>query len=190
MGVTPEEWSTAIDTVDRIKKDALYGEGHTEDLITVLDTAYARSPQEWVKNLSETADKREEFGALEEHFSKNVEPVLDENIPAGIGMSAGEKSYSHGRVTYIESHMDKLEETAKRAPKVLRAASNVRTELATLSSEITADPLHLTRNPRSRARERHTPSRLSPSQRIPVRADRGAPVASRRGLTPRQRRRS
>jgi len=190
MGLTIEEWSKAIDTVDKIKKDASYGEGHTEDLITVLDTAYTRKPEEWLKTLSAVANKSEEFGALEQHFEGNVEPVLDTNIPTGVGMSAGEKSYAHGRVTYIESHLDKLEETAKRAPKVLRASTNVRTQIAILSSEITADPLHLTSSPHSRARERRTPSRRSPSQRLTERATRGAPVASHRGLTPRQRRRS
>lgn len=188
MGLTPEEWSAATDTVVKIKKDALYGEGRTADLKNVLVKAYERAPQEWVKNLSETADKREDFAILEEHFRLNVEPVLDANVPEGIGMSAGEKHYAHGRVTYMESHLDKLDETAKRAPKVLRASSTVRTDIATLSSEITADPLHLPRNPRSRARTRRTPSRLLPSQRFTVRSDRVAPVSSRRGVTPRQRR--
>lgn len=165
MSAEQERWEHARGEALNLQDTLLKASGGIENTESALQSIAEEDKKEWADHShsymveevhAEVVDK------MERQVKNNVIDPIEANRPEGLGMTASEKTYSHGRVQYIKSHLEKLEASAVNAPSVLAETETIRTNLDTLSAQITADPR--LRHPR--------------------------PKTSRRGMTPRQRRRN
>lgn len=172
--LTEEEYTNLKNRLTDIKRDALDVSGDLEEASSILIGVEDRTGT-WAAPIHvEMGSHKEPADIIEEKARTKWEPAVEENRPVGLGMTSSEKYYCHGRVGYIQDHLAKLDATAKYAPRVREETAKVYTQLDEVSTQITIDP-----------RTRHTSRR---KLRVGSRRS-NAPVASHRGLTPRQRRR-
>lgn len=173
MSTETERYNLAKETEAKLRNDLLSASGGIENTSSALASIADIDKKTWAKEAHDYMIENmhpEPIDIMEEKARVNVKPKIEANEPAPEpSLTSGQKDGALRSIGYAERNVSYIHSYVKSVPSMKEKASGLLGNLTTLKVAVEEDPPTSSRRHKPRPRSRS--------------------VGSRRGLTPRQRRR-